>query len=447
MTISITVLAASLAALAAGPALGQIASGSAATRCGAPLYVTVQRGMSLQDIAKEAGHGWRDIARWNGLDAASGIAVGQSLRVQPPDCAPAEAVAEPVADSSNTGRPASPQADAADASVTAMDRFVEDERRRLLDQQRQSKAKLAQIDEELDRQHAEQDQLVRRLRASLAPEMQRLDRLRGHGAELQDQVARYDSMLGAQPTPAQRRDIDDQRAKTVALIDDVHRLVATGVGAHPHGLAWRLPNGQLVLPRPDGRLVVVGQEIAVQRIDTATLPRPGDHFIEDRHRMAMVHYEESWTGAPSRDARIAALARSLDDLVSGTHECRTSVLGSITITNTPPTTGRSVSVDINKVFRLRERVSFGQGLPLEDRTKFVPLSRIDRLETRAATAHRTCPAILMRCTDERPSCVAPGIYGPDSGIDVAVLLHFADESRAQRALPMLRELLELARRP
>jgi LysM repeat protein len=82
----ISVLFISLAGLVTGPAIAQIPSGSAATRCGAPLYATVRSGVSLADIAREAGHGLRDIARWNGIAAANEIVVGQTLRVQPPEC-------------------------------------------------------------------------------------------------------------------------------------------------------------------------------------------------------------------------------------------------------------------------------------------------------------------------------------------------------------------------
>jgi TPR repeat protein len=361
-----------------------------------------------------------------------------------------------------------PQASGTDPTVAAMDRFIEEERKRLLERERQAKANIARIDEEQARLQADiarqrqalaanraaieatdarQDQLVRQMREILAPEIQRLGGLRNSGAELQGEVARIDELLNNHPTPAERSEMNALRARAMSSIDKVNRLVAQGVGEHPHALAWRLPNGQLVLPRPDGRLVIAGKDVPTQRVDTATLPRPGDHFIEDRHRMAMVNYEDSWTGVTSRNARIAALGRTLDELVSGPHSCQTRVMASITTTNTGPLAGPSVTVDINKVMRLRERMSYGQGQALEHKEEFVPLVRVDRLEPRAASADRSCHAILLHCTQERRTCVARNPYRADGGIGEALMLRFADESRAQRALPVLRELLELARRP
>jgi lipoprotein NlpD len=45
----------------------------------------VQRGDTLYSIAIAFGHDYRDIARWNNLDDPTKIAVGQTLRVAPPE--------------------------------------------------------------------------------------------------------------------------------------------------------------------------------------------------------------------------------------------------------------------------------------------------------------------------------------------------------------------------
>ncbi len=61
---------------------------------GAPAkYYVVRRGDTLYSIALEHGADYRDVARWNNLDDATKISVGQALRVTPPD----EAVPPPVA--------------------------------------------------------------------------------------------------------------------------------------------------------------------------------------------------------------------------------------------------------------------------------------------------------------------------------------------------------------
>ncbi|NCT84608.1 MAG: peptidoglycan DD-metalloendopeptidase family protein [Comamonadaceae bacterium] len=64
---------------------------------GARLY-TVKPGDTLGRIALEAGQGWRDLARWNGLANPDHIQAGQVLRLTPPaDPAPAPASAPTAA--------------------------------------------------------------------------------------------------------------------------------------------------------------------------------------------------------------------------------------------------------------------------------------------------------------------------------------------------------------
>lgn len=55
-----------------------------AENAGKPGYYTVKPGDTMIRIGLEAGQNWRDIARWNGLDNANVIEVGQVLRVVPP---------------------------------------------------------------------------------------------------------------------------------------------------------------------------------------------------------------------------------------------------------------------------------------------------------------------------------------------------------------------------
>ncbi|HEV8691468.1 MAG TPA: peptidoglycan DD-metalloendopeptidase family protein [Ideonella sp.] len=49
-----------------------------------PATYTVKPGDTLMRIALESGQAWRDIARWNGIENANVIEVGQVLRVLPP---------------------------------------------------------------------------------------------------------------------------------------------------------------------------------------------------------------------------------------------------------------------------------------------------------------------------------------------------------------------------
>lgn len=93
-----------------------------AENAGKPGYYTVKPGDTLIRIGLESGQSWKDIARWNSLDNANLIEVGQVLRVVPPGAA-SQAVASdsgvvtrPVTSSTITpAAPASAPASAASA--------------------------------------------------------------------------------------------------------------------------------------------------------------------------------------------------------------------------------------------------------------------------------------------------------------------------------------------
>ncbi|MFN4121535.1 peptidoglycan DD-metalloendopeptidase family protein [Acidovorax sp.] len=63
-----------------------------AENAGKPGYYTVKPGDTLIRIGLDSGQSWKDIARWNNLENANLIEVGQVLRVAPP-AAPAQASA------------------------------------------------------------------------------------------------------------------------------------------------------------------------------------------------------------------------------------------------------------------------------------------------------------------------------------------------------------------
>jgi lipoprotein NlpD len=79
-----------------------------AENAGKPGYYTVKAGDTLIRIGLENGQGWKDIARWNNLDNANLIEVGQVWRVAPPSgtaaapAAEAGVVTRPVASSAVT---------------------------------------------------------------------------------------------------------------------------------------------------------------------------------------------------------------------------------------------------------------------------------------------------------------------------------------------------------
>ena len=100
-----------------------------AENAGKPGYYTVKAGDTLIRIGLENGQGWKDIARWNNLDNANLIEVGQVLRVASPSATAATetgVVARPVASSAvvpasaaSTPKPAASAAVAVPAPIPA----------------------------------------------------------------------------------------------------------------------------------------------------------------------------------------------------------------------------------------------------------------------------------------------------------------------------------------
>jgi lipoprotein NlpD len=89
------------AALAPAPAAetapGPASLSPGSENAGKPGYYTVKRGDTLYAIGLETGQGYRDIARWNGLENPNLIEVGQVLRVVPPAAEATAGVTRPVA--------------------------------------------------------------------------------------------------------------------------------------------------------------------------------------------------------------------------------------------------------------------------------------------------------------------------------------------------------------
>ena len=105
-----------------------------AENAGKPGYYTVKPGDTLIRIGLESGQSWKDVARWNNLENANLIEVGQVLRVVPPVASvavsdsggivvrPVVAVAPvapavPAASTSTTPKPATPAASAGEDDV------------------------------------------------------------------------------------------------------------------------------------------------------------------------------------------------------------------------------------------------------------------------------------------------------------------------------------------
>ncbi|AOB33530.1 peptidase [Bordetella sp. H567] len=81
--------------IACAAALALLLAACASTPVG-PGYYRVKSGDTLTQIAREHGQGVSDLMRWNRLDSANRIDVGQVLRVAPPGGATAESSATPA---------------------------------------------------------------------------------------------------------------------------------------------------------------------------------------------------------------------------------------------------------------------------------------------------------------------------------------------------------------
>ena len=95
------------------PAAAEVKPLPGIENAGKPGYYTIRPGDTLIRIGLESGQSWKDIARWNGLENANLIEVGQVVRVIPPVSTPAASVA------SDTGVVTRPVASSALAPASA----------------------------------------------------------------------------------------------------------------------------------------------------------------------------------------------------------------------------------------------------------------------------------------------------------------------------------------
>ena len=108
--------AASAPAAAASQAEAPVLPG--AENAGKPGYYTVKPGDRLVRIAMDNGQNWRDLVKWNNLENANVIEVGQVLRVVPP-VGEAAAATRPASAARSETRPPVAASSAASASPVA----------------------------------------------------------------------------------------------------------------------------------------------------------------------------------------------------------------------------------------------------------------------------------------------------------------------------------------
>ena len=104
---------------ASAPATAEVKPPPGAENAGKPGYYTVKPGDALIRIALDNGQGWRDLAKWNGLDNPNRIEVGQVLRVVPPGVDAGAVTARPIAGGKVESRPLDSKPPVAAASAPA----------------------------------------------------------------------------------------------------------------------------------------------------------------------------------------------------------------------------------------------------------------------------------------------------------------------------------------
>ncbi len=108
--------AAGAAAAAASSPVAELAKPlPGAENAGKPGYYSVKPGDTMIRIGLETGQNWRDIQRWNGMDNANALEVGQVLRVVPPNVDPGAVATRPVAVAKVEPRPLDAKPPAASA--------------------------------------------------------------------------------------------------------------------------------------------------------------------------------------------------------------------------------------------------------------------------------------------------------------------------------------------
>ncbi len=92
-------------AAASAPAAATVKPQPNLENAGKPGYYTVRSGDTLIRVGLETGQNWRDLQRWNELDNADRIEVGQVLRVVPPGQDPTQTAAKPIVVARAESRP------------------------------------------------------------------------------------------------------------------------------------------------------------------------------------------------------------------------------------------------------------------------------------------------------------------------------------------------------
>lgn len=232
------------------------------------------------------------------------------------------------------------------------------------------------------------------------------------------------------------------RARMTAILDKAYKDISALEGKHPSIVAPRLPNGQIVVMRPDGRRVALKPAFNVDAVSPASLPREGDQWLSPEDEAALLPYEQSWSEVPDDDPRTR---RALDALLQlgARLDCRAGELAGRTLVYRATARQPAYEVDIGGVLRVRER--FGLADRPHESEEFVPLSRVAAIERQPARPGG-CAHIRLGCAGNAP-CAVQTAGDEAVRVGAQATLYFNDDRAAEQAAGHLRELVARHARP
>lgn len=345
------------------------------------------------------------------------------------------------------GKKPDPELAATEASI---DQFIDRQTKLLDEKAAENQRKIGSLDKEKARLNSERGELNREMHANLLAQRKNalsqarnklLTLLRAQEKNLLHGNTLVDKALALGGSAQEREDWKSARIKASTDLQQVRSKIADLEGAHPDVLGWRLPNGQIVLTRPDGQQFALKGDRA-DGIDTATLPRRGDQSVSGVSAFALVQYEQSWADVPSDNSRVKKLIDTLNELI-GKYSCTVRDLGGVTLAyRNTQLAGGPLLVDVNGVLRARQQMG---SLSIDrwwETEEFVPLGRIGEVELWRQPPGQ-CSTVIARCSDAARMCVVKTDNKPEVSTSGAVSLHFADETRAARAADAIRELVKI----
>jgi TPR repeat protein len=316
-----------------------------------------------------------------------------------------------------------------------MDTFIDREKKRLNEEAEERQIKIGELKRKKHAALLEVRKAAWKQRGLLAAN-------RSQEKNLLRQLTLVNEMLALGGSAQEREDWKSTRIEASTSLQSVRAEIAALEGAHPDALGWRLPNGQIVLTRPDGKqFALTGDQTG--KIDTAALPRKGDQSVSGVSALALVHYEQSWVDVASDEGRVKKLIDTLNELV-GKFSCTGRSVAGVTLAfRNTQLAGGPLLVDVNGVLRARQQMG---DLSIDrwwETEAFVPLGRIGDVELWKQPPGK-CSTVIARCTDAARVCVVQTENKPEVSTSGAVSLHFADETRAARAADVIRELVKIA---